>query len=226
MPEQFKDLSHILWIGGSPCAGKSTIGHTIARTHVFLSYFLDPMARNHTVRRLAQGDAALAAFLKLTMDQRWLERSVETLVEEVLESWPKECNLSIEDLYAMPDEWFILAEGNFFPQYIAPYLSSPHQAIWLIPTPSFVVQVRRKREAEQAERRKRHNVAYESSDPERFLQNLISRDIRLAEYVKEQATRQNLPFLEVDGSRSLEEMTTLVEGHFEPYIIERLGHMN
>jgi hypothetical protein len=58
------------------------------------------------------------------------------------------------------------------------------------------------------------------------LQNLISRDIRLAEYVKEQATRQNLPFLEVDGSRSLEEMTTLVEGHFEPYIIERLGHMN
>ena len=29
-------LSHVLWIGGSPCAGKSSIGHTIARTHVFL----------------------------------------------------------------------------------------------------------------------------------------------------------------------------------------------
>src|SRR5690242_13534786 len=111
MLEQAKDLSHVLWIGGSPCAGKSTIGHNIARSHVFLGYFLDPMARNHLKRRLAQDDEKMAAFLKLTMDQRWVERLVDTLVEEVLESWPKEAQLAVEDLLAMPKDWFIVAEG-------------------------------------------------------------------------------------------------------------------
>lgn len=218
-------LSHVLWIGGSPCAGKSTIGHTIARTHVFLDYHLDPMARNHMRRRLVAGDPALEAFLKMSMKQRWLERSVEELVQEVLESWTKECQLAVEDLLAMPDEWFIIAEGNFFPACIAPYLSSPHQAIWLVPTASFCRQIRRTRDAEQARRRERHGVAGESSDPEGRLRNLIERDCQLAHHVKQQAARFHLSVYEVDGSHSVEEMTTLVEQHFEPYLIERLRQM-
>ncbi|HJT58086.1 MAG TPA: hypothetical protein VJ761_16395 [Ktedonobacteraceae bacterium] len=218
-------LSHVLWIGGSPCAGKSTLGHTIARTHVFLDYHLDPMGRNHMRRRLAAGDANLEAFLKMSMDQRWLERSVEELVQEVLESWTKECQLAVEDLLAMPDEWFIVAEGNFFPECVAPYLSSPHQAIWLVPTASFCDQIRRTRDAEQARRRERHGVADESSDPERRLRNLIERDCQLAHYVKEQAEKLHLTVYEVDGSRSLDEMTMLVEKHFEPYLVEYLKQM-
>jgi adenylylsulfate kinase-like enzyme len=27
-------LAHVLWIGGSPCSGKSTISHTLARLYV------------------------------------------------------------------------------------------------------------------------------------------------------------------------------------------------
>ncbi len=219
-------LSHVLWIGGSPCAGKSTIGHTIARTHVFLDYHLDPMARNHMKRRLAAGDARLDAFLKMSMDQRWLERSVEELVQEVLESWTKECQLAVEDLLGLPNEWFIVAEGNFFPQCIAPYLSNPHQAIWLVPTASFCGQIRRMRDAEQARRRERHGVAEESSDSERRLRNLIERDSQLAQYVKQQAERLHLTACEVDGSRSLDEVTKRVEIHFEPYLIECLRRMN
>lgn len=219
-------LSHVLWIGGSPCAGKSTIGHTIARTHVFLGYHLDPMSRNHMARRLAAGDAKLAAFLKMTMDQRWLERSEEELVQEVLESWATECRLAIEDLLAMPKEWFIVAEGNFFPECLSPYLSSPHQAIWLVPTATFCEQIRRHRNAEQAKRRAQHGVANEGSDPERRLRNLIQRDSWLANYVKQQAEKLHLPVYEVDGSHSLDEMTALVEKHFEPYIIERLSQMS
>lgn len=221
-----KDLSHVLWIGGSPCAGKSTIGHNIARSHVFLGYFLDPMARNHVKRRVAQGDEKMAAFLKLTIDQRWVERSVDALVEEVLESWTVEAKLAVEDLVAMPQEWFIVAEGNFFPEAIAPYLSSPKQAIWLVPTPSFADKVRRQREAIQAERCKRQNATNESRDPEKHLQNIIDRDIRLAAHVKEQAARLNLTCVEVDDRRSLDEMTELVVKHFEPYLMEKLPELN
>lgn len=147
-------------------------------------------------------------------------------LQEVLESWTKECQLAVEDLLAMPNEWYIIAEGNFFPKCVALYISSLHQAIWLVPTEAFCGQIRQMRDAEQARRRERHGVADESSDPERRLRNLIDRDCRLAQYVKEQAEKLHLPVYAADGSRSLDEVTALVEKHFEPYLVERLGHMN
>lgn len=56
-------FSHMLWIVGSPCSDKSTLGHTIARIYVLLDYHLDPMERNHIARWLARGNTNFAAFL-------------------------------------------------------------------------------------------------------------------------------------------------------------------
>ena len=67
-------LSHVLWIAGSPCSGKSTISHAIAQMYVFLDYHLDAWASNHFARRVAAGDAEARAFLEMNMDQRWIER--------------------------------------------------------------------------------------------------------------------------------------------------------
>lgn len=213
-------LPHVLWIGGSPCSGKSTIGHTIAQIYVFLDYHLDAWSRNHFVRRVAAGDAEATTFLKMNMDQRWVERPIEALAQEAITSWNKDFHLVIEDLLALPKENFIIAEGNFFPECVAPYLSSPHQAIWLVPTDSFCEQGRRRRWDEQMQRQLRHGVYDESSDPEKRRRNIIARDCQLARYVKQQATELHLPVYEVDGSRSREEMTELVERHFDPYLIE------
>lgn len=224
MPDQSnmaQELSHVLWIAGSPCSGKSTISHTITRIYVFLDYHVDAMERNHFARRIAEGDAEAAAFLKMSVEQRWLERSVEELAQETIESWTRNFRLVIEDLLALPKENFIVAEGNFFPECVVPYLSSPHQAIWLVPTNSFCDQARRRKRAELTRRQQRHGVYNEGSDPERRLRNIIERDCLLARYVKQQAEEQHLPLYEVDGSRSSEEMTELVERHFDLYLIER-----
>lgn len=215
-------LSRVLWIGGSPCSGKSTISHTIARIYVFLDYHADAWESNHFNRRVAAGDAEAEAFLKMSMNQRWIERSVETLTQEVIESWTRRFSLVIEDLLALPRDTFIVADGNFFPACVAPYLSSPNQAIWLVPTDTFCHQGRRARWAEQAVRQKRHGVYNEGSDPEKRQSNIIARDCQLARYVKQQAEALSLTVHEVDGSRSREAMTELVERHFEPYLIECL----
>jgi adenylate kinase family enzyme len=218
-PDIAKALSHVLWVAGSPCSGKSTISHTITRIYVFLDYHVDAMARNHFARRIAEGDAEAAAFLKMNMDQRWVERSVETLVQETVASWTRDFRQVIEDLLALPRENIIVAEGNFFPASVAPYLTSPDQAIWLVPTDTFCAQARRHKNVELVKRQKRHGVYNESRDPEKRLQNLIDRDCLLARYVKQQAEEQHLPIYEVDGSRSAGEMTELVERHFDPYLI-------
>jgi hypothetical protein len=213
-------LSHVMWIAGSPCSGKSTISHTITRIYVFLDYHVDALAENHFARRVAAGDAGATAFMKMNTDQRWIERSVETLVQETLESWTRDFHLVIEDLLAMPKESIIVAEGNFFPACVAPYLSSSHQALWLVPTDAFCERARRQKRAALVERQKRHGVYNEGRDPEKRLRNIIDRDQQLARYVKQQAGALHLPLYEVDGSRSLEEMTDLVERHFDPYLIQ------
>lgn len=214
-------LSHVLWIGGSPCSGKSTISHTIARISVFVDYHVDAWAANHLARLVAAGDAQATAFSHMTTSQRWIERSVETLTEEALISWTRTFSLVIEGLLTLPKETFIVAEGNFLPACVAPYLSSPHQAIWLVPTDAFCEQGRREKWAELTRRQKRHGVYDEGSDPEQRRRNIIARDCQLARLVKQQALDLSLAVHEVDGSRSREEMTELVEQHFDPYLIAR-----
>src|SRR5262249_10215157 len=156
-------------------------------------------AENHFARRIAAGDAEALAFVQMSMDERWSKRSVEALVQEVLTSWSRDFRLVLEDLLALPKENFIVAEGNFFPNDVAPYLSSPHQAIWLVPTDAFCEQGRRRRWAELARRQKLHRVYDEGSDPERRRRNIIARDWQLARYVREQVEEAGLPLYEVDG---------------------------
>ena len=44
------------------------------------------------------------------------------------------------------------------------------------------------------------------------------RDMLLAEKVRAQARSLGLTVCEIDGSRSVEEMATLIERHFEPFL--------
>jgi hypothetical protein len=214
-------LSHVLWIGGSPCSGKSTISHTIARICVFVDYHVDAWSANHLARRVAAGDVQATAFSHMSMDQLWLQRSVETLVQDTIEAWTREFPLVLEDLLALPKENLIVAEGNFFPACVQPYLTHPQQAIWLVPTDAFCEQGRREKWAELTRRQKRHGVYDEGSDPEQRRKNIIARDCQLAHVVKQQALDFSLAVHEVDGSRSRDEMTELVEQHFDPYLIAR-----
>jgi adenylate kinase family enzyme len=221
LPMTDLDLTHILWIGGSPCSGKSTISHAIAQIYVFIDYHLDAWSSNHFARRIAAGDAAASAFLNMSMNQRWIERPVEALVQEAVTTWSKHFYQVIEDLQSLPKENCIIAEGNFFPECVAPYLSSPHQAIWLVPTDDFCEQGRRRKWDELARRQKMHGIYDEGSDPEQRRRNVIARDCQLARYVKQQAESLHLPIFEVDGNHSREEMVELVERHFAPYLTER-----
>jgi hypothetical protein len=157
------------------------------------------------------------------MDERWLARSAETMAEETIAYWTREFALVVEDLLALPRENLIIAEGNFFPGCVIPYLSHPNQAIWLVPSNEFCDQARRRKQAALSERQRRHGVYDEGSDPDERLRRLIARDQRLADYVREQAVELQLPYYQVDGARSLDQMTALVERHFDPFLIRHFS---
>jgi hypothetical protein len=218
------DLSHVFWIGGSPCSGKSTISRAMAQIYVFLEYHADAWTRNHLARRITQGNEQAAAFAQMSPQERWSERSVATLVEEAITSWTNDFPLVLEDLLAFPKDNLLVAEGNFFPASILPYLSHPHQALWLVPTATFCEQGRRQRWAEQDRRRKRQGLFQDNPHIEQQHQAIIARDREVAHYVRQQAEVLQLPYLVIDGTRSREAMQEVVEHHFDPYISSALTH--
>jgi hypothetical protein len=88
-------------------------------------------------------------------------------------------------------------------------LSSDHQAIWLVPTEAF----------KRASMKKRGKPSFGrlTSNPEKAMMNLLTRDMILADYYRMQVSLYGYTLLEVDGSRSAEQMTDLIEAHFAEY---------
>ncbi len=116
----------------------------------------------------------------------------------------------VDDLRVMPDRPDILVEGpRLFPKLVAPLLSSPHRAVWLVPTAEFA--------RESITRRDKPQGRFASRDPERFRQNVLRREQLPAAYIRQEVTRRGLPLIEVGRSRSAEDVAAMVEAHFAPY---------
>jgi len=126
-------LSHVLWIGGGPRVGKTTLSRLLAGKWDLKIYNLDWHAvRDHDLRP----GTAVAAFQRLSMDERWAVPSAVALLERSIALWEEGFVSVLEDLLALPTSRTIVAEGpGAFPWCVAPLLSSPRQAIFLVPTP-------------------------------------------------------------------------------------------
>ena len=76
--------------------------------------------------------------MSMDMDERWLNRPPQVMVETFHGFQGELFDLFVEDLLTLPTTVPILAEGfTLLPRLVAPLLSSPGQAIWLVPTPGF-----------------------------------------------------------------------------------------
>lgn len=116
-----------------------------------------------------------------------------------------------DDLRLMPSRPPILAEGpRLFPKLVVPVLNSLHQAIWLLPTDEFI-------HASQ-ERRDKPVLRFRSSDPERFRTNFLARERLLADHIRDEVKRYELPSIEVDGRQTVEEIAQAIHSHFAKYL--------
>lgn len=68
-------LRHVLWIGGAPDAGKTSLARALAGTHGWQAYYLDAAVRRHEARATPERQPHLSAFLAMTMHERWVLRS-------------------------------------------------------------------------------------------------------------------------------------------------------
>ena len=197
------DLQHVRWIGGGSGAGKSTVARKLAADHGLRLYHTEPFSR-YVGRADAGATPLLQEFMAMDMDERWVNRSPAVMLETFHGFQGEGFDLVLEDLRAMPPDPPVLAEGfSLLPRLVAPLLSGPRQAVWLLPTPEF-------RRAAFESRGSTWTIPNKTSDPQRALANLLARDQLFTEQLRAQARAARLQTVDVDGSLDVTESVARV----------------
>jgi hypothetical protein len=197
------DLQHVRWIGGGSGAGKSTVARQLAADHGLRLYHAEPFSK-YVGRADSGATPLLQEFMAMDMDERWVNRSPAVMLETFHGFQGEGFDLVLEDLRAMPPDPPVLAEGfSLLPRLVAPLLSGPRQAVWLLPTPEF-------RRAAFESRGSTLTIPNKTSDPQRALANLLARDQLFTEQLRAQARAARLQTVDVDGSLDVTESVARV----------------
>lgn len=202
-------LRHVYWLGGGSGAGKSTIARRIAARHGLHLYTTDDVMSDHARRSTPDDSPLLAEFAAMDMDERWVNRSPETMLETFHWYRGESFGLIVEDLLRLPSEPCVIVEGfRLLPHLVKPLLAGPHHAVWLLPTPEF-------RRAALEGRGSLWQIAGKTSNPERALRNLLERDRMFTGRLYEETKRLELHVIEVD--------TTMTEADLAKRVAEAFG---
>lgn len=195
----------LYWIGGGSASGKSTIARRIAAQHNLQVYSTDDAMNDHARRSSVEDSPLLHDFSVMDMDQRWVNRSPQKMLETFHWFRGEGFNLIIEDVMRLSREGGVVVEGfRLLPNLLKPFLSEQSRAVWLLATPEF-------REA-VVESRGGSAWAFlaKTSDPAKALRNLLKRDRMFTDILREETTRLGLQSFEVDTSTTEDVVTNRV----------------
>ncbi|MEU8804363.1 hypothetical protein [Spirillospora sp. NPDC048819] len=195
-------LRHIYWIGGGSGAGKSTIARRIAAQHGLRVYSTDAVMPDHADRSTPEEAPCLDGFKTMSMDERWVNRSPETMLETFHWYRGEAFGLIVEDLLRLPAGTGVITEGfRLLPHLVKPLLAEPGHAVWLLPTPEF---------RRAAFDRRGWQIPHKTGNFEMARHNLLERDRMFTDRLFEETKRLDLPVIEIDTTMNEDESAGLV----------------
>jgi hypothetical protein len=177
----------VLWIGGPPRSGKTTVATRIASRHGLRWYNADTRTWAHRDRALEMGSPAAIRWEELTPEERWAGPPAELLA---LSLHHERGPMVVDDLLALPRSPLVVAEGSTLPAARVPP-GAP--AVWLLPTREF----QRARLDERGHGRGPRELAF-----------------LLAETIEGEVNAAGVPSLVVDGTLDVEAIVAAVEELF------------
>lgn len=191
-------MGHVLWIGGPPASGKTSVASALARRHGLRLYSADTRTWSHRDRALAAGDPAALRWEALSPEERWDDRTPQDLIDLSLHH--VRGPMVLEDLRSLPTAPLVVAEGSVLPAWaVSSGVADPARAVWLLSTADFQDRL----------------LASRGTSGGRAV---LHRSLRAL--VAQEAVEHGVPTLVVDGSEGVEAVTAAVEVRFAEALAE------
>lgn len=202
------NLENIYWIGGSPCAGKSSISEMLVKKYDFKLYKCDDYLDNHMDLGAKRKYPIMSKVSSMTCDEIWM-RAIDEQVDKEFQYYREELIMILEELEKYPKDKKILVEGTaILPEFIENIKTNKNRAVFIVPTAEFQLKHYKKRKFIPY-------VLKGCTNQDKAFENWMERDIEFAKEVARQAQQNQRNLIIVDGKKSLEENFNIVEQFFE-----------
>jgi hypothetical protein len=206
-PAAGRELRRWYWIGGSPCAGKSSVAAMLATRHGLLHVECDVGAEQRLAKMSGHQLAAYEDLSALGTCRR-LARPPQWQAERELAFYREQFDFLLAELAALPAERPAIVEGaDLLPDLLQRIGVPMDCAVWMVPTPDFQLRHYAMREWVPA-------YLQGCPDPEQAFHNWMRRDVLFAKHVRELAASVGGRVIVVESGESLEEAVGIVERHF------------
>lgn len=194
----------VLFIGGSPCSGKSTVAERISEEYGAYYFKVDDFLDEFTARAADRGYPVCKKIMAMTPEEIWMRDPSVQCEEEFLIY--QEISELVSEYLKNIDADFIITEGAAYtPEVMGEYKTKEYIAI--IPAPDFQITHYKEREWVPY-------VLEGCSDRQRAFDNWMQRDILFAERVKAECEKKKIPCITNDGRITRDGLTGMVKELF------------
>ncbi|GJM41023.1 MAG: hypothetical protein DHS20C20_13050 [Ardenticatenaceae bacterium] len=197
----------LILIGGTPGAGKTTLGKALAVKLGVTSLTIDDLVTAVIGVTTPETHPGIHALRKGPHTEYYTNSSVDQLIADATlrhkGTWPMVQQLI--NKYVNLKRGIVIDGWHIRPKWVADLKQKNVWAGWIVIDPDVL------------EARERQNEAWlkGSTDPERMFANFMGRSLWYNSLVKEQAETLQMNILYQDGSKSVEELCQIVLGELE-----------
>ena len=200
-------MQNIYIIGGSPCAGKSTVAEILSKKYDLYYFKVDDFLDRFTEIAAANGGRICQKQMTWSWEQIWMRDPV-LQCEEEFEFYREIFEYVWADLQQHSGKRGVITEGAaYVPKLIKEMGVTHNRYISITPTEEFQIYYFKKREFVPF-------ILKDCSDKEQAFANWMGRDVLFAKEVQRQCAEENFCSIVNDGSVMVDEMVNRVERHF------------
>ncbi|MDF2587576.1 MAG: hypothetical protein K0S41_1417 [Anaerocolumna sp.] len=197
----------IYWIGGSTCAGKTTISNILSTKYGFTVYHCDEYLGKHIEKSNSLEHPNLNRLTKVSWNDI-LSLKVEDYLNWTIDLFHEEFEMILEDLNTISNDKPILVEGvNLLPELIKDQLFDYGHTIWVVADEEFY-------KCHQMQRKELFDRINECSNPELALDNYMSYDLAFGKYIFNEAKRLDFKVITVNNENDIKDNVDLVTSYF------------
>ena len=194
----------VLFIGGSPCNGKSTAAERISKEYGAYYFKVDDVLDRFIGIAAEKGYLTCQKSVDMTTDEIWMREPLIQCEEEFL-IYNEISELVFDHLEKIGADFIVTEGAAYTPKVMEKYRTKEY--ISIIPTPDFQISHYKEREWVPY-------VLEGCSNKQQAFNNWMERDILFAKQVKAECKENKIPCITNDGFKTQNELFSIVKELF------------